>query len=124
MCQKVRNYSDSILKQLGPSYDCMNSTQDITQEEYDEHCYAYLHVYNNLIHDGSQWGGYPSFLYKDRGMARTTFENNVMYGTGGSALYLHCGKDNVELNNIVHKTSHLEEAYRGCEKGATTAPQE
>ena len=56
--------------------------------------------------------------------AQNTFENNIMYGTGGMALYHHCGKANRGLNNIVHKTSTLESMYGGCGKYADTRPQE
>ena len=36
--------------------------------------------------------------------ARNTYEKNIMYGPGGMALYHHCGKGNMGVNNVVHKT--------------------
>ena len=85
-----------------------------TPEEYDEYCYTYTHVYNNLIHDGMAYDNGANYLYSDVTSARNTFENNIMYGTGGLALYHHCGKANMGINNVVHKTSTLESMYGGC----------
>ena len=102
---------------------------DCMPEEYDQYCYIYSHVYNNIIHDGSAYYNGPeysgsSYLYSDVSTARNTFENNVMYGTASMALYHHCGKANMGVNNIVHKTSTLEAMYGGCNKYAETRPQE
>ena len=43
-----------------------------------------------------------------------------MYGPGGMALYHHCGKDNMGVNNIVHKTDRLSYMFGGCNKGPVT----
>ena len=47
---------------------------------------------------------------------RNTYEKNIMYGPGGMALYHHCGKDNMGVNNIVHKTDRLSYMFGGCNK--------
>ena len=51
---------------------------------------------------------------------RNTYEKNIMYGPGGMALYHHCGKDNMGVNNIVHKTDRLSYMFGGCNKGPVT----
>ena len=101
--------------------DCDNCSP----EEYDEYCYVYSHVYNNIIHDGSAYHSGANYLYSDVSSAHNTFENNIMYGTGGMALYHHCGKENIGVNNIVHKTAILEYMYGGCQKAdVDTRPQQ
>ena len=101
------------------------SCDNATPEEYDEYCYVYSHVYNNEIHDGSAFADGANFLYSDVSSARNTFENNIMYGAGSMALYHHCGKANIGVNNIVHKTSTLEFMFGGCGKSdVDTRPQE
>lgn len=77
-----------------------------------------------MIQDGSAYADGANFLYSDVTSARNTFENNVMYGTGGMALYHHCGKANMGVNNIVHKTSNLDWMFGGCGKSDDTRPQE
>ena len=75
-----------------------------SESYYNAHCYTYSHVYNNLIHDAQRYdppGG--AFLYSDSASARVTFERNIMYGTGGIGLKHHCGKDNMSVNNVVHR---------------------
>ena len=100
------------------------SCDNCTPEEYDQYCYVYSHVYNNLIHDGTAYSNGANYLYSDVSSGQNTFENNIMYGSGGMALYHHCGKANRGVNNIIHKTSVLESMYGGCGKSADARPQE
>ena len=55
---------------------------------------------------------------------RNTYEKNIMYGPGGMALYHHCGKNNMGVNNVVHKTDRLSYMYGGCNKVHTERPQQ
>ena len=89
-----------------------------TEEEYDKYCYVYSHTYNNIIVDGTAFSNGANFIYSDVSAARNTFEKNIMYGSGGLALYHHCGKDNMGVNNIVHRNDQLKYIYGGCNKGA------
>ena len=81
-------------------------------------------MYNNLIHDAVAYYNEAVFIYSDVSTARNTFENDIMYGTAALALHHHCGRANMEVNNIVHKTSTLDAMYGGCGKSATSRPQE
>ena len=94
------------------------------QEEYDEYCYIYCLIYNNVIHDGLAYDGDSKFLYSDVCTSRNTFEKNIMYGSGSLALQHHCGKHNMGVNNVVHKTDTgtLQYMYGGCNQRGS--PQE
>jgi len=88
----------------------------------DNNCHAYIHVYNNRLHDGQAYHNGANLMYSDASSSRNTFENNIMYGSGSVAMKHHCGVDNVDKNNIVHRTatSHrwhpMEQFLSGCEK--------
>ena len=97
---------------------------DLSPQEYDVYCYVYSHVFNNLIHGSRAFHDNGNFIYSDLSSARNTFENNIMYGDGSVALYHHCGKANIGVNNIVHKTSTLEFMFAGCGQSDDTRPQE
>ena len=91
-------------------------------EEYDRRCYVYAHIYNNMIRHAQPYARHiASFLYSDSASARNTFEKNVMLGGGaGNAMTHHCGKDNLKVNNVVHKTGSLADMWGGCEKDANS----
>ena len=95
-----------------------------TEQLYDEHCHIYSHIYNNKIHDSDPYHNDGNFLYSDQSSGRNTYENNIMYGSGSMALRNNCGKENIGVNNIVHKTAGnpLEYMYGGCKKADDSSP--
>ena len=97
-----------------------------SEEEYESYCYTYTHIYNNMITEGKAYYNGAEFLYGDHSLGRNTFENNVMFGCekGCMALYLHCGKKNMGLNNIVHRNRKLANMYGGCGQQTLDRPQE
>ena len=90
----------------------------ITDEEYEAFCYVYSHTYNNMIIGGRAFNNGANFLYSDMSVGRNTYEKNIFYDTEASgdsgALKNNCGKLNMGINNVVHRTSALEYAYGGC----------
>ena len=85
----------------------------IPDEEYEASCYVYSHTYNNMITEGSAFDNGANFLYSDMSVARNTYERNIFYGTEeGGALKNNCGKLNMGINNIIHRTSTLEVRWR------------
>ena len=77
-----------------------------------------------MITEGSAFDNGANFLYSDMSVARNTYERNIFYGTDkGGALKNNCGKLNMGINNIIHRTSTLEYAYGGCRKGDSENPQ-
>ena len=102
----------------------MQCGRGIPDEEYEASCYVYSHTYNNMITEGSAFDNGANFLYSDMSVARNTYERNIFYGTEeGGALKNNCGKLNMGINNIIHRTSTLEYAYGGCRKGDSENPQ-
>ena len=104
----VHDYGQGILSdygaiKTGSSGNCIGKPA----EYLDKFCHTYIHVYNNLIHDGQAYKIGANHLYSDTASSRTTFENNIMYGTGFDALVHHCGVDNISKNNIVHRTAEI-----------------
>ena len=96
----------------------------LPDDEYEANCYVYSHTYNNMITEGSAFDNGANFLYSDMSVARNTYERNIFYGTDkGGALKNNCGKLNMGINNIIHRTSTLEYAYGGCRKGDSENPQ-
>ena len=94
-----------------------------TDEEYNNSCFLYSHTYNNMITGGSAFDNGANFLYSDMSVGRNTYERNILFGTEeGGALKNNCGKLNMGINNIVHRTGSMEYAYGGCRKGDRENP--
>ena len=114
------DYGSGILNDFGGVYigtsgvDCDSASE----EEVHRSCYTYVHLYNNLLHDSEAFYNDGNFLYSDTSSCRNTFENNILYGSGNSALYHHCGLDNVAKNNIIHRSGEKppENIWAGCGK--------
>ena len=119
----IHDFGQGILSDYGAIKTGVQSLCDeATLEHVQSSCHTYIHVYNNLIHDGKAYQNGENFLYSDASSSRNTFENNIMYGTGSIALYHHCGVDNISKNNIVHRTAapatndthNIEYIWGGC----------
>ena len=116
----INDYGNGILNDFGGVYigisgvDCDSASE----EEVHRSCYTYVHLYNNLLHDSEAFYNDGNFLYSDTSSCRNTFENNILYGSGNSALYHHCGLDNVAKNNIIHRSGEKppENIWAGCGK--------
>ena len=93
------------------------------EEDYNNSCFLYSHTYNNMITGGSAFDNGANFLYSDMSVGRNTYERNILFGTEeGGALKNNCGKLNMAINNIVHRTASMEYAYGGCRKGDRENP--
>ena len=105
----VHDYGQGILSDYGGIKTGSHGGKCIDQpaDYLNEFCHTYVHVYNNLIHDGKAYKVGANHLYSDASSSRTTFENNIMYGSGSAALIHHCGVDNISKNNIIHRTAGL-----------------
>jgi len=81
---------------------------------------------NNRIRKGKAFNNGANGLYSDAAGGKVTFENNLLYGEGSSALYHHCGIENLSKNNFIHRTSlnfqngltpdKFSTVWSGCEK--------
>ena len=123
----VHDFGQGILSdygaiKTGSQGNCIDKPADYL----NRFCHTYIHVYNNLIHDGRAYKVGANHLYSDAASSRTTFENNIMYGTGDRAIIHHCGVDNISKNNIIHRTAEeetqghgMEIMWGGCEKRKT-----
>ena len=122
----IHHFGQGILSDFGAVKTGISSVNcdGVSFATLQDKCHAYIHVYNNLLHDGKAYHSGANFLYSDVSASRNTFENNIMYGSGSMALVHHCGVDNVSKNNIVHRTrtaveEHeypIEIVWSGCEK--------
>ena len=118
------NIGNGILTDFGAVYiGASGQVYCNTAPEKDvrKYCYSYAHVYNNLI-TGTQpfHGDYSVSLYSDEAVCRATFENNIVYGSGGSPIHHHCGLDNVAKNNYIHRKAGIgsppKTMWAGCSK--------
>ena len=97
-------------------------TEDL--EGLESNCYTFTRVYNNLVRDGWPYYCCANYLYSDVSASKNLFENNVLYGSGGGALYHHCGLENESKNNYVHRQiapengkKALSNVWGACEVG-------
>jgi len=122
----IHHFGQAILSDFGAVKTGISSVNcdGVSFETLQQKCHAYIHVFNNLLHDGKAYHNGANFLYSDVSASRNTFENNIMFGSGSMALVHHCGVDNVSKNNIVHRTPTamedqeypLEVVWSGCER--------
>ena len=85
----IHDYGNGILCDFGGVY--MGSQCDSKSESYyEDYCYTYIHVYNNLIRNAKSYLNKGVFVYSDTSSGRNAFENNLMYGSGGTAINHHC----------------------------------
>ena len=85
----IHDYGNGILCDFGGVY--MGSQCDSKSESYyEDYCYTYIHVYNNLIRNAKSYLNEGVFVYSDTSSGRNAFENNLMYGSGGTAINHHC----------------------------------
>ena len=140
----IHDYGKHILNDFGGVY--MGSQCDSKSESYyEDYCYTYIHVYNNLIRNAKSYLNKGVFVYSDTSSGRNAFENNLMYGSGGTAINHHCvslpqvilndfvyffyfqGRDNLSKNNFIHRkrsSNHPQEYFfGGCEKSSPENPQ-
>jgi len=71
----------------------------------EESCFTYIRVYNNLLRDGWPYYCCANVLYSDVSSSKTTFENNLLYGSGSGGITHHCGLENESKNNYIHRVA-------------------
>ena len=95
-----------------------------SQSGLESGCYTFIRLYNNLVRDGWPYYCCANYLYSDVSASKNLFENNLLYGSGGGALYHHCGLENESKNNYVHRQiapengkKALSNVWGACEVG-------
>ena len=76
---------------------------DLSEQEMEEVCFAYIRVYNNMVTNGKSYYCCANLLYSDVSASKNLFENNILYGSADTAIIHHCGIENESKNNIVHR---------------------
>ena len=105
----------------GSKAKCQDQSTD--EQFLASNCFTHIRLFNNLVRDSFPYHCCDSALYSDMAGSKTTFENNLVFGSGGAAISFNCGIENEAKNNFIHREAKptnghkaLGQVWNGCNR--------